>query len=80
MDHVPPFVRRTASVDQLYTIRLALKAESELCLLTSDSKTECSIDLESNVVQELNGIRKSNGKYKRKKTKLNGKKNRVNNV
>ena len=62
------------SVDQLYTIRLALKAESELCSLDRDDD-KCTLDLEENVIKELKGIQKRNGKRKYKKSKVNGAKN-----
>jgi hypothetical protein len=35
----------SSSVDQLYTIRLALKAEAELCLLDQEEDEDCATEL-----------------------------------
>lgn len=58
----------SASVDQLYTIRLALKAEMELCLLDRDDTEDCSVDIENNVLLELNGLQTRNGQEKHSET------------
>jgi len=80
----------SASVDQLYTIRLALKAESEMCLISED-RNECSpLDLEENAnknavktlgeVQKGKNGRKMNGKIRANsnKMKANGGDSKIN--
>eukprot|EP00977_Amphora_coffeiformis_P013828 scaffold3740_cov146-Amphora_coffeaeformis.AAC.2 len=73
----------SASVDQLYTIRLALKAESELCLISED-RNECApLDLEENAnknaVKTLGGAQKrKNGRKMNGKNKTNGNKIKAN--